>query len=166
MALIPVKAFQIYSRLYKRFLLEPAPAGTGPSPQLETTIQPITNVDELLRTPKGEGHDSGTIGIGSSASFAIATVPAGKRWMLYWVFTTRLTGDNLTDAYQFNDVSENLLVTYELFTAVANNNREFNNPIPMDEGDSLQVSMSGAGSSTSTIRGRVWVVEEDAFTES
>jgi len=65
-------------RLYNRFRVE---GGTQETPELLSTVQPITDMDRLLRTPEYKANElnlSGTAG-----DFVnYFTVPDGERWFV------------------------------------------------------------------------------------
>jgi len=80
----PARVFELWRRLYKRFLIEPFPAEGGGT-QVSTTIQPTTNADELLRNPTG---DSVNLDLTGSAGGTVVAyvVPAGERWTIKHLF--------------------------------------------------------------------------------
>lgn len=75
----PSRVFTLWERLYRRFSIEPVPAQSSETPGVLTTIQPITDADELLRTPTATAFTSldlsGTIG----GFISIYTGAAGVR---------------------------------------------------------------------------------------
>jgi len=79
----PARRFDVWRRLYTRFLIEPFPAG-GEGPSVLTTIAPVTDADRLLQDTVAE---SGSIDIQASAGTFVAaqTVPNGQRWNMVWV---------------------------------------------------------------------------------
>jgi len=87
----PSRRFTIWERLSSRFLIEPVPAEATPAPGVGTEIQPITDVDELLRVP------TAAVVINQDISAAVAfssmfTVPEGKRWHVKSVWRESTTG--------------------------------------------------------------------------
>jgi len=87
-----VKAFQAWTRLYERFDLEPSPVeDEGLQPILLSTIQPITDSDELLKvllvdsTNKNLEASAGTF-------TAYFTVPTDKRWEVQNITREATTG--------------------------------------------------------------------------
>lgn len=74
---IPSKRFDVWSRLYARYLLEPHPAGVGVG--VQPVIQPITDSDRLLQVPEVR---VATVSIDSQAGFVMFAVPDGERWLM------------------------------------------------------------------------------------
>ena len=77
----PSKRFDVWRRLYTRFLIEPFPAAVGDSPGVSTTITPVTDADILLKVPGIV--DSGLNLTASAGTFVSSTiVPLGKIWTI------------------------------------------------------------------------------------
>jgi hypothetical protein len=151
------KAFQIWRRLANRFDLEDQPP-SGLGANVSTLVQPITNVDALLTVSLTGTNDTAALGGGVQI---VITVPAGKRWKIYMYQLTRLTGDRNLDAVWVYDGTNNVFI--ETFTAASTRNSGvLNTPIPLDEGQSLQVDVTG-GTTDSSYRCRLWVDQEDAY---
>ena len=72
---IPSKRFDVWRRLYSRFLLEPGPA-SGSRAEVLTAIQPITDVDAIIAAPTVERAAFDL----NDLIFHGFTVPAGERW--------------------------------------------------------------------------------------
>jgi len=74
---IPSKRFDVWRRLYARFLLEPGPA-SGSRAEVLTAIQPITDVDAILASSivQRAAFDL----TATSGTFKGFRVPAGERW--------------------------------------------------------------------------------------
>lgn len=80
----PSRIFELWTRLYRRFLIEPFPAdGAGPS--VSTTIQPTTDADELLSESLADSQNA-DLSASAGSGVPIYTVPAGKRWTLKHAF--------------------------------------------------------------------------------
>jgi len=77
---IPSKEFEVWRRLYARFLLEPMPA-EGSQAWVSPVITPVTDADDLLATPR---IDSEAKDIQAAAGVYVPyfTVPTGRRWLL------------------------------------------------------------------------------------
>jgi len=77
---IPSKEYEVYRRLYARYLLEPFPV-EGSQAWVSPVIVPVTNADELLASSQivAQAED-----ISASAGVYVPyfTVPAGRRWLL------------------------------------------------------------------------------------
>ena len=76
----PSKRFDIWRRLYTRFLIEPVPVSFSEQPGIGTIIQPITSADELLKIPQTLTGDSQDLQAAAGTFTVYHTVPAGKRW--------------------------------------------------------------------------------------
>ena len=76
---LPAKRFDVWRRLYERFLLEPDPAKQSRA-EVGTLIVPVTQVDVLLLASAGDrtAYDL----TAASGTFRGLTVPAGERWYL------------------------------------------------------------------------------------
>jgi len=74
---IPSKRFDVWRRLYARFLLEPGPT-SGSRAEVSVVIQPITDVDAVIARSviQRAAFDL----TGSSGTFKGFTVPPGERW--------------------------------------------------------------------------------------
>lgn len=84
---IPSKRFEVWQRLYSRFLLEPFPAGRV-GPDVSKTITPVTQADELFKKPVLQAID-----IPSFTGLRVAhTVPSDERWVLMAYDIRRVTG--------------------------------------------------------------------------
>ena len=157
----PSKRFDIWRRLYTRFLIEPFPA-EGASPAVSTLVTPITDADELLRQPTG--FELTTQSPATDATpFTVAQVPAGRRWNLQTINVTRTTGDNTFSRIIIGDDSALVSVILEIFTGTNGRTLLLPSMIRMDEGDTVRVQMDGVGVAASNIRALLWLEEEDAF---
>lgn len=97
---IPSKRFDVWRRLYQRFLLEPSPAEASRAEVL-TSIQPITDVDQIVAdsTIRSATFDL----TGSSGTFMGFTVPAGERWRTGFIFREATTGNTHMRADLFDE---------------------------------------------------------------
>lgn len=110
---IPSKRFEVWRRLYSRFLLEPFPAGRV-GPDVSKTIIPVTQADELFKSPVMQTVDMPNFN-GEGTSF---TVPLDERWALMAYDIRRLTGNRdlfrvIVSDNGTNFFLENNLVTTE-----------------------------------------------------
>ena len=88
----PSRIFQLWTRLYRRFLIEPYPVGDA-GPSVSTTIQPTTDADELLRNPTGISANGDLTGsAGGAVTYYI--VPAGERWTLRHLYRELTTANS------------------------------------------------------------------------
>lgn len=159
--LIPSKRFDVWSRLYDRYSLEPNPLLKSQA-SVGLTIIPVTQADELLKQPRSfteTTEASATL----NANLALATVPQGRRWGLLTFNVARLTGDNTFSRIQLFDASQGVTVILTEFSASTSENLRLEVPYRLDEGDLVTVLMDGAGSSASNIRLVMWLEDEAAF---
>ena len=151
------KAFQIWRRLAGRFSLEDQPP-SGLGANVSTVISPVTNVDALLSEAKVVTNDTAALGLGIQT---VITVTTGKRWTVHCYQLTRLNNDRNIDAVYLFDGT--LAVFVETFTAAGTRNSGIAiSPFTLDEGQSIQVDITG-GTTDSSYRCRLWVDEEDAY---
>ena len=76
----PTKRFDLWRRLYTRFLIEPTPA-EGEGPAVSTVISPVTDADVLLREYLHPGA-TGDLQASAGTFSALISVPDGKVWIL------------------------------------------------------------------------------------
>lgn len=161
---IPSKAFQVWQRLYLRFLLEPLPATETPGVTVGKMIVPVTQADELLAS-YGIKSSVFTYTAGQAVQINVHTCPDDKRWTLFGVDgEAQLTGDNLTDRFMILDASagqQGAILTD--FTAVARKAYWLPQPLKMEAGDNIQIRLSGAGVAAGQLRTNMWLAEEDIF---
>jgi len=88
---IPSKQFDVWRRLYARYILEPFPVQNGGMPDVFKTITPVTQADDLLRVPRtlSSAED---ISASAGTYTVYQTVPAGKRWRISMVERGATTG--------------------------------------------------------------------------
>jgi len=88
---IPSKRFDVWRRLYTRFLLEPGPA-SGSRAEVLTAIQPITDVDAVIAVATVRRVDADlTPASGTVVGF---TVPDGERWRPGLLHSEATTGNS------------------------------------------------------------------------
>jgi len=156
----PAKRFDVWRRLYSRFLIEPLPALQGGQPDIATTIQPITNSDELLRDIKLVNKTTSVTGTGL---FSSLVVPTGKRWNVFCYHIDILTGTMTIDACLLLDASQGLGLFLNEFTATQRFvSGVLGHPLQMEEDDEFQPNVD-THSGTGNVQVRAWVAEEDAF---
>ena len=150
--LIPSKRFDVWRRLYTRFLLEPRPATVGVD--VGKTIIPVTVVDLLLvrLAPQSAAQD---ISASAGAYVAFHTVPSGTRWVV-----KAYVRDTTTAATR---VSVNINGTFLTITGSQTASQENNNvDWQLNEGDSIGLVTTGNGADSAR-RLTVLVEEQDAF---
>jgi len=154
---IPSKRFDIWRRLYARFVLEPAPA-SGSAAAVGTEVVPITNVDELLGEPRAfRVVEDLTPTIG--AYRGIYSVPAGKRAKLIALTRDQITGDT---RLAIRLVTDGANVDVFLTPLEAPFQSWLGSPVTLNEGDSAGWLTSGNAGDGARV-GYAIVVEEDAF---
>lgn len=156
----PARRFDIWRRLYSRFLIEPLPAALGEAPGVGTLIVPITDADALL---KDHGIVSAnTASFDADAQVTGLVVPAGKRWEVHAFNAQQVSGNRTITQMRINDVSVGVGYVTNDFTAAIDNYTLLGTPLPMEEGDSVDIVAVG-GSTASVYNVQVWRSEEDAF---
>lgn len=155
---LPSQIFTLWARLIRRFLLEPSLLGGSVHPNVDTTIWPVTDADELLRTAVISSEDTASLGVGRAI---VATVPAGERWQLYQVNFERNGGDRNIDRWEISDGTNFIIV--ETFTAAGLfQSGVLATPQPMDEGWEVIMQVVG-GTSSDTWRIKLFLKREQAF---
>jgi len=159
----PTKKFELWARMYTRFLLEPLAAHLSQSPAVSTVIQPITDADVLLQRPGSDLAAGVSVGAGVSANNIAFTVPDKERWTVLAFDITRATGDNLIDAFSVGDVSAGDIQVFDTQSGGSEFVSMLRQGVTLEEGDTVRFRTDGTGVSTSTFNMRVWRVVEDLF---
>jgi len=148
-------AFSLFTRLYDRFGLEPAPPGfPHAAPALATTIIPVTQADDLFKTPSSDGGNDDFTG---TTYVVLATVPAGERWELVHLEVVATTG-----AVQLAVEVVTGGTARAIQEALAAYKGYFGAPITLDEGGSFGAFGGGNGADTSRGWSAVFIIS-DAF---
>ena len=156
--LLPAKQFNVWSRLYNRFKLEPLPA-VGSNAYVAPVIQPVTDADRLLQTLDIE---SSTVVVTSNISFVVATVPKGQRWTItQW--RTRLSSGTWTHDTYLLKTPTGVSMTIHEYTAVATSELwDLPQALALDEGWQMTVNVN-----THSVNGNMitdlLILREDAF---
>jgi len=156
---IPSKQFSVWTRLYRRYRLEPNPAVNGGGPDVLKTIQPFTDADQLLRA---EGARTGNVTITGATAFYALTVPADRRWLVYSARAILISGTWSFQAIIARDASRvigtaltaNPLATEDVVLIAGG--------LPMAEGDQLGVTVD-VHSVNGTCTIDAWIEEEEIF---
>lgn len=156
--LIPSKAFDLWRRLYTRFVLEPPPLEASTA-ALEGTVQPVTAVDVLLQVHKAVTETTPYVATGA---LEVLTVPTGKRWLLHSVRVARSGGDGTIVELRLYDASEGLRAELVSQAAASSILHLPNTPYPMDQNDQISISIDAMTVGGNMIA-RAWVTEEDAY---
>lgn len=147
---------EIISRLVRRFDLQDI-ASESDAMLMPRVIQPVTDVDELLRTT--ELGYLGAVDISAAVAFvSFFQVPIGKRWRLIGFVTSATTGsstaawrpDGGANAFNMND------------GGTATSLRIFGSPLPLPERADIGRFSTNNGADTSESM-TIWYTEEDAF---
>jgi len=147
-------AFNIFSRLYTRFSLEPQPVEQTVHPAVGTQITPVTNVDELLLVPTAlTGTEDLQAGAGDFVTYF--TVTTGRRWRLRHV-QREATSSITRIAIIVNGTTHNLT------TLQTGQDNEYTPDVILDQGDTIGMLTTGnAGDSSRTLH--ILFDEENAF---
>lgn len=154
----PSRIFELWRRLYTRFLIEPLPAQMTDQPSVSTMIVPITDADELLIERTIQSVDRT---ITAPGQFLAYTVPAGKRATIRAASLFQLTGTYTIDAWLLVDGTTS--VTLQRLASVTASATNFEGQqIKAETGWQLRVNVD-AESVNGDLRLGVLVEEEDAF---
>ena len=157
-ALLPAKRFNVWSRLYNRFLLEPFPA-VGSNAYVAPVIQPVTDADRLLQALAIE---TTTVVVTSNATFVVVTVPPGQRWTVsFW--RTRLSSGTWThNTFAITSPTGDAMTIHEYAESATSELWELAKQLELDEGWQLQVNVA-----THRVNGNMvtdlLIQREDAF---
>lgn len=158
---LPSKRFRIWERLYTRFMLEPPPAGSSPQPAVVKTIQPVTNVDELL-TDLGIDLTTGIVGTATGGK-EMRSITEDEEWECWVVEMARQTGDRTIDTFSIKD-PENTEVVIEAFTATATYRSGLLVwPLKMRRGWKFMANFSGAGTTDGTWKISIYRAKQDLY---
>lgn len=149
----------IDSRLVSRFTLSDSPQVQNPY-WLVRTIQPVTLVDELLRTLNISNEEVTPSGVGWLTTH---TVPDGKRWRLYAIHYWRSNGAAETATHvRINDGTNYCNIDSPGFSAGSTNQCVLPTPIDLKEAWTidLQISVHNAGDKMTM---NIIYTEEDAY---
>lgn len=157
-ALLPAKRFNVWSRLYNRFLLEPFPA-VGSNAYVAPVIQPVTDADRLLQALAIEAS---TVVVSSNIGFVVATVPQGERWTVsFW--RTRLSSGTWThNEFLIRSPADQPMTIHDYTQSSTAELWELLKPLELDEGWQLQVNVD-----THSVNGNMvtdlLILREDAY---
>jgi len=155
-AAIPSKAFDVWRRLYARFELEPGPV-VGSAPEVGTSIIPVTQVDDLLRTPRLIKSALTDLSGAGSLTIAMVTVPAGERWRVITIFRTSTIAGSRVKVIDTEGVNANLSIS-----GTGERMVEPGATMTLDEGWALGMQETGDAGDTSE-QLHVWADVEKAF---
>jgi len=156
----PSKRFDLWRRLYARFLIEPFPVQEGEEPAVATTIAVVTDADALLR-------DHGAVFVDTPSTDADAqvtgpVVPDGKRWEVHAFNAVQTSGNRTITQMRARDVSVPINYILKAFAAAVDDFTLLGTPLTLEEGDSIDMVLVG-GSTATIYQIQVWRSEEDAF---
>lgn len=134
---IPSKAFEIWSRLYGRFTLEPNPV-TGSRAGLWPTIQPVTDADRLLRAPTLRREVVQATGVGS---LKMVTVPDGERWGVSFTRAVKASGTFTHNEFIVVDPAGNTMLINPYTATAGSELKEWATEMVLDQGWSLNVNI-------------------------
>jgi len=155
----PSRIFSLWQRLYSRFLIEPFPAEGG-APSVSTTIQPMTDADELLRA---YGLiEASTASFDADGEVIGLIVPAGERYRVWGYSFSRTSGDRSIDATRLADASFGGSMTIEAYTGTASREVIFPEAVVLEESDGINLIADG-GAAATVYRLQVWASVEAAY---
>ena len=151
----------VFSRLYERFRIEAGAPAFSKASLLAPVVVPITNMDVLLAQSSVERQ---TTSITSTGNFtAVLTVPAGKRWQVFYIQLVRESGTWTWDRERYGDTSAAVGFTVQSHaSAVTSSSFQPNTPWPMDQLDEYQIDV-GVYSVTGNIQVNALIIQEDAY---
>jgi len=160
MPIISSDIYRAFSRLGQRLRLRDSPAVAGVS----SDVVPVTDFDKLL-AETGYELQTLTSHAASDAWYVVATVPAGKRWMVHSFDLQRKTGDYECTGIGLagsDSTSQGDPVILDLFSAATSYPSGFIQPFPMDQAQTI-VILLGTGTTGGNWVLRIWRTEEDAY---
>lgn len=157
--LIPSKEFELWRRLYGRFMLEPYPTD-GSIAFVSSVIQPVTQIDELARSIVLQ---VGTVSITADGTFYGLTVPAEERWRVRSISIGQSAGTWNHEEIRIRDASENELLQLLIYTA-QNGTQPFQpgGELTLDQFDQIGAQISSQ-SVTGDMRVAAWTEVERAY---
>jgi len=156
--LLPAKRFNVWSRLYQRFLLEPLPA-VGSNAYVAPVIQPVTDADRLLQRLEVE---TSTVSVTSAIGFVVATVPAGERWTVQFMRVRLSSGTWTHNTFLIRTPTDAPMEIHNYTQSSAAELWELLKPLELDEGWQLSVNVD-TFSGTGNLVTDLLVLKEDAF---
>ena len=133
--------------------------GGGGGVELTPIIQPITDMDQLLRLVSVVRDTPTTAATGA---LTVHTVPAGQRWRVYFVSFDRISGDAVSTNMSLLDSSTGLACVVARYGATGSTTQQGYPWFPMDEGDSLRMYISSV-STSSQFEVTMLIEYEEAF---
>lgn len=156
----PSKRFDLWRRLYTRFLIEPVPVQEGEEPSVSTSIIAVTDADALLEAHGAVFFD--TASFDADVQVTGLTVPDGERWKVQALNAIQASGNRTINQMRLRDVSANINYVLDTFTAAVDHFILLGTPFTLEEGDQINIVSSG-GSTASTYQVSCWRATEDAF---
>jgi len=157
-ALLPAKRFNVWSRLYNRFLLEPFPA-VGSNAYVAPVIQPVTDADRLLQALAVE---SSTVSVTSAIGFVVATVPKGERWTVQFMRARLSSGTWTHNTFLIRTPADVPMEIHNYTQSSAAELWELLKPLELDEGWQLSVNVD-TFSGTGNLITDLLILREDAY---
>jgi hypothetical protein len=150
----------IIERIVTRFTLQDTPIELLKDWILNKTIQPITNIDELLLTTEIDASVYTDGGVGNKA---FVTVPAGERWTVRACHIIRATGDRTISALYLNDGTNAAKI--KTFAAATSEHISdlYTPPLKLAEGWSLVFTVDVGGGNDGTWNCRIYCDKELAY---
>jgi len=156
-----IERYEAFWRLYHRFGV--IPSGGKGTAYLSPTIQPVTQMDELLRHYKLHRPAVVSLTAGQNTTKVVETVPRGERWTISKMTGNRLTGDNTMARIHIKDASEGTELQLDSQAAASTYLYRPRQPDVLDELDTISVNFPGAGAAASTFNWDIHMYVERAF---
>ena len=146
----------IIRRIIDRFNLQETPQEPAEAWIIPKVVQPITDIDELLRSAK-LGVAVRDLNVDASIYVVFFTVPTGKRWTLLHIAWSPSTGSSLT---RIQDSDGNNI---DLCDMSSTGDFMFTSSRPILE-QGWTIRRRGTANLADTVRAvKIWYLEEDAF---
>ena len=145
----------IFSRLVNRFKLTLlGPISEAPIPILNSEIQPVTVIDNLLQCINRAIE---SVNVTATGEFTAFTVPPNKRWTIKSMF---INPGNNAGVIEIGDTSLGTEVRFSEYAA--NTGKELTNiNIPLDPTDTIDIQCNIYTAGTCTVE--IMYIEEDAY---
>ena len=144
-----------WRRLYERYGI--VPGGQSGLVYISSVVQPVVDLDRLLKALGAQQYDSSGFNPGfSGLSLEGYTVPAGQRFEIMSISIYQKTGDNTFSSIELRDASTTRESTVAEFSAASSHTFIPGQIIELDELDAVWWTLDGAGSGVSSWRQELW----------
>ena len=157
--LLPAKQWNVWSRLYGRFKLEPSPA-VGSNAYVSPIIQPTTDADRLLK--QTVGVDFPTVSVTVNQRYIITTVPSGERWTIMYLRVRRSSGTWTWNNFQVGLPDGFSMEVHEFAQEATSTLWQLSPWLELDEGMEIAVNVD-TWSVIGNLNSEALYLREDAF---